>query len=262
MFVCFLQIAAVIKVVKTYSLVVRLFWRMITIYLIDYLGSPVDNVYIAIQPNYPDVSHMGPFNCNLLQHQCMSGTLHDSTLGLFVWHSLPPPDSYVFFSIGLLLQYFHFPISWGVFNYGPPTRYVKLLVAHAPGMPGTFSPPPRVSDPDMHHGTCVTHGPWCMPGSPTSGFLWSQWRGKSFRYSRCKHNPQFYVFGKRTMSLRMFDWHCNTHVNITMHIRNLGWYSVKIIGFRLHYTRLKKESDMWNEICIIISSVIIRIRKV
>ena len=24
-------------------------------------------------------------------------------------------------------------------------------------MPGTFSPPPRVSDPDMHHGTCVTH---------------------------------------------------------------------------------------------------------
>ena len=28
-----------------------------------------------------------------------------------------------------------------VFN-GPPTRYVKLRVAHEPGMPGTFSPPP------------------------------------------------------------------------------------------------------------------------
>ena len=26
--------------------------------------------------------------------------------------------------------------------YGPLTRYVKLRVAHAPGMPGTFSPPP------------------------------------------------------------------------------------------------------------------------
>ena len=38
-------------------------------------------------------------------------------------------------------------------------------------MPGTFSPPPRVSDPDMHHGTCVTHVPWCMTGSLTSGFL-------------------------------------------------------------------------------------------
>ena len=36
-------------------------------------------------------------------------------------------------------------------------------------MPGTFSLPPRVSDPDMHHGTCVMHVPWCMPGSLTGG---------------------------------------------------------------------------------------------
>ena len=28
---------------------------------------------------------------------------------------------------------------------------------------------PQVSDPDMHHGTCVTHVPWCMSGSLTSG---------------------------------------------------------------------------------------------
>ena len=39
--------------------------------------------------------------------------------------------------------------------HGPPTRYVKLWVAHAPGMPGTFSRPPRVSDVNMHHDTCV-----------------------------------------------------------------------------------------------------------
>ena len=26
-----------------------------------------------------------------------------------------------------------------------------------------------VSDPGMHHGTCVTHVPWCMPGSLTRG---------------------------------------------------------------------------------------------
>ena len=44
-------------------------------------------------------------------------------------------------------------------DHGPLARYVKLRVAHAPGMPGTFSPPPRVIDPDMHHGTCVTHVP-------------------------------------------------------------------------------------------------------
>ena len=54
-------------------------------------------------------------------------------------------------------------------NHGPLTRYVKLWVTHAPGMPGTFSPPPLVSDPAMHHGTCVTHVPWCMSGSLTRG---------------------------------------------------------------------------------------------
>ena len=56
----------------------------------------------------------------------------------------------------------------------PLTRYVKLRIAHAPGMPGTF---PRhrlqkkalVSDLGMHHGTCVTHVPWCMSGSLTRG---------------------------------------------------------------------------------------------
>ena len=77
----------------------------------------------------------------------------------------------------------------------PLARYVKLRVAHAPGMPGTFSPPPRVSDPDMYHGTCATHVPWCMPGSLNSGFLWSRWRVKRSRHSRRMHNPQFYVSG-------------------------------------------------------------------
>ena len=79
----------------------------------------------------------------------------------------------------------------------PPAIYVKLRVAHAPGMPGTFSPPPLIGDPDMHHGTRVTHVPWCMPGSLTSGFLWSRWREKRSRHSRCNHNRQFYVSGKR-----------------------------------------------------------------
>ena len=62
-------------------------------------------------------------------------------------------------------------------HYAPTylVRYVKLRVTHAPRTPGTFSPPPRVSDPDIHHGTCVTHVAWCIPGSLTSGFLWSRW---------------------------------------------------------------------------------------
>ena len=63
---------------------------------------------------------------------------------------------------------------------GPIARYVKLRVAHAPGMPGTFSAPPRASDPDMHHGTCVTHVPWCMSGSLTSGLTLKSVAGKLF----------------------------------------------------------------------------------
>ena len=76
-----------------------------------------------------------------------------------------------------------------------------MRVAHAPGMPGTFSPPPRVSNPDMHHGTSVTHMPWCMPGSLTSGFLWSRWQGKPSQHSLRMRNLQFYVSGKRPIEV-------------------------------------------------------------
>ena len=67
-----------------------------------------------------------------------------------------------------------------VYIHGASCQIRKIAGAHAPGMPGTFSPSPRVSDPDMHHGTCVTHVPWCISGSLTSGFLWNRRRGKTF----------------------------------------------------------------------------------
>ena len=65
------------------------------------------------------------------------------------------------------------PVSW----HGPLNRNVELRFAHAPGMPEMFTPPP------------VTHVSWCMPGSLTSGFRWSQWRGKRSRHSRYMRNP-------------------------------------------------------------------------
>ena len=92
-----------------------------------------------------------------------------------------------------------YPLRAYYLHNGPLARYVKLWVAHALGMSGTFSQPQQVSDPDMHHGMCVTYVSWCMPGSLTSGFLWSRWRGKRFRHSRRMRNPQFYVSGKRPM---------------------------------------------------------------
>ena len=105
------------------------------------------------------------------------------------WGSIPQGIVYMFYVCCVL--------EW--MGNGPLARYVKLRVAHAPGMPGTFSPPQRVCDPDMHYGTCVTHVPRCMPGSLTSGFLWSRWRGKLSRHSQRMRNPQFYVTGKRPM---------------------------------------------------------------
>ena len=47
-----------------------------------------------------------------------------------------------------------------------------------------------VSDPVMHHGTCVTHVPWCMSGSLTSC------GGETFP---AHAHPQLYVSGKRPM---------------------------------------------------------------
>ena len=50
----------------------------------------------------------------------------------------------------------------------------------------------------------VKHVSWCMPGSLTSGFLWSRWWGKRSRHSRRMRNPQFFVSGKRPIELDFF----------------------------------------------------------
>ena len=94
----------------------------------------------------------------------------------------------------------------------PLVRYIKLRVANAPGTPGTFSPPPRVSDPGIHHGTCVTQVSCCMPGSLNSDFLWIRWRGKCSRHSRRMRNPQFYVSGERPIHCYNQIWVPCKHV--------------------------------------------------
>ena len=66
-------------------------------------------------------------------------------------------------------------------------------------------PPPWDSDPVMHHRMCVTHVPWCMPGSVTSSFLCSRWRGKRSRHFRCMGNTRFNISGKRPMRRNWWD---------------------------------------------------------
>ena len=101
-------------------------------------------------------------------------------------------------------------ISLKPISHGPLTRYARLHIAHAPGMRRRFFPTLWFSDPDMQHGTCVTHLLWCMPGTLTSGFVWSRWRGKRSRHSRHMRKPQVYVSGKRPMFVifSLSDYHC------------------------------------------------------
>ena len=87
-----------------------------------------------------------------------------------------------------------FPTEWA------SCQIRKIAGCACAGNAGNVFPRHRgSSDPDMHHGTCVTHVPWCMPGSLTSNFLWGQWRGKHSRHSRRMRKPQFYVSDKRPM---------------------------------------------------------------
>ena len=56
--------------------------------------------------------------------------------------------------------------------------------------------------------TCITARAWCMPGSLTSGFLFSRLRGKRSRRMR---NPQLYVSGKRPMFTSYFCFFYSAH---------------------------------------------------
>ena len=57
---------------------------------------------------------------------------------------------------------------------------------------------PRVSDPSMNYGTCVTHVPWCMSGSLTRG-------GGEYipGIPGAWANTQFYVSGKGLMQTKV-----------------------------------------------------------
>ena len=82
-------------------------------------------------------------------------------------------------------------------GHGPLTRYVKLCVAHPPGLPGTFSPPPASMENaslwSRHASRHVRHARAVMHAGIS--ILWG--RGKRSRHSRRMRNPQFYVSGKR-----------------------------------------------------------------
>ena len=132
---------------------------------------------------------------------------------------------------------YHRTIPLNHCTFGPLARYAKLRVAYAPGMPGTFSPPPGISDPDMHHGTCVTHVSWCMPGSLTSGFLWSRRRGETFP-ATC--NFTYLVRGPRHGTLQL-DIACGVAMT------RVGFQSD--IYLTKDITHMALTCELWNICC-------------
>ena len=66
------------------------------------------------------------------------------------------------------------------FNPWASCQIRKIAGCACAGNAGNVFPPPaRVSDPDMHHGRCVTHVPWCMQGSPYLRFPLKSVMGKT-----------------------------------------------------------------------------------
>ena len=86
--------------------------------------------------------------------------------------------------------------------------------------------------------TSLTHVPWCMLGTQTSVFLWNQWRRKRSRHTLCMRNQQFYVSGKRGLSVREItkssDTFSATNIN-----SNIVWL------FQLHDTIQMKSNYTW-----------------
>ena len=72
----------------------------------------------------------------------------------------------------------------------------------------------------MHHGTCVTHVPWCMSGSLTAVM------GKTFPASPAHAHPQFRVSGKRPMG----------HWDDTLRPQQNGWhFADETCNYKFHW---------------------------
>ena len=128
------------------------------------------------------------------------------------------------------------------FPYAPWASYQIRIIAGCAcaGNAGNVFPhcrlqrKPLVSDPDKHHGTCVTHVPWCMSGSLTRG------GGENVsRHSRRMRNPQFYVSGKRSMQRESFPTaaalspQCTSKSMFLPHLLSASlWYLVRVRSVR------------------------------
>ena len=91
-------------------------------------------------------------------------------------------------------------LFWPRIYNAPLVRYVKSWVAHVPGMPGTFSPPPTSKETDSWRLRYASRHVRDARAVMHVGVANPRVRGKRSRHSRPMRNPQFYVSGKRPMA--------------------------------------------------------------
>ena len=93
-----------------------------------------------------------------------------------------------------------------------------------------FQRKPFVSDPGMHHGTCVTR---CMSGSLTRGGL-----GKRSQHSRRMRNPQFYVSGKSPIHTIFLKRYASSLVSYSWRI----WAQFYAYVFKTHFANQPRKA--------------------
>ena len=138
--------------------------------------------------------HLNATGCRLWStgsdrsQSCVVNGMQDLSYNLFWWNLC-----YIADCNSVMLWIYSGRIEWTSFQIRNIVGCVYARNA------GNVFPTPRVSDPDMHHGTWVTHVPWCMPGSLTSGSLWSHWWWKTFPAFPAHAQPAIFS-GKRSMA--------------------------------------------------------------
>ena len=84
-------------------------------------------------------------------------------------------------------------------KHGPLTRNVKWRVAHAPGMPGTFSPPSTLKETAIQQSRHASRYVRHTRAVIHVGIANPRWREKRSRHSWSMRNPSFYVSVQRPM---------------------------------------------------------------
>ena len=85
---------------------------------------------------------------------------------------------------------------------GPLTRYPKLRVAHAPGLPGTFPPPPTSKETASKRSRHASRHVCDARAVMHVGIANPGWRGK---HSKRMRNSQLCVSGKRPIARTLYD---------------------------------------------------------